>query len=128
MWLRKIDCIGPMRVLVNSNGCIWLLLLRTKDLCSFMVKVVSAKFICPGHAKTCYLNNARITNALSTALSGPEFEFFSARAHASDATLKILIVGHYLKECSNVIIHCSNVQVTPLVSRGLKPLVVDSLS
>ena len=128
MRLREVDCIRSMNLIVSSDRCIGLSLLRTKDLCSFMVRVPSTKFICLRHAKKCRLNNAWITDALCSALSGSQLQFLSSRAHHSDATLQILIIGYYLHECSNIVIYHSNIEVASFVPRCLKPLVVHRLS
>ena len=87
-----------MSLFVNPNGCNKLPILRTKDLC-FLVRITNAKFLCSRHAKKCSLENVWITSALSPTLCRPKLEFFSTRVHASDTTLEVLIIGHYLKKC-----------------------------
>ena len=72
--------------------------MKIKDLCLFMVKITSTEFICPRHGKKCGLENAWITSALNLVLCRLELEFFYARADASNATLEVLIVGHYLEK------------------------------
>ena len=113
-----------MNLLVNSNRCIKLPILRAKDLYSLMVGFTSTKFICPRHAKEYRLDNTWITSALSLVLSGPKLQFFFTWAHASDASLEVLKISHYVEEQSNIIVYHNNIQVIFLVLRCIEPLVV----
>ena len=119
--------IKPLSFFINSNECVKLPLLKTKDLCSFMVRVTSIKFIYNIHAKKYRLENARITNALSPTLSIPKLQFLFARVHSTHATLQILIVRNYLLKHLDIIINYCHIQVTSLVSRCLQSLVMHSL-
>ena len=44
-----------------------------------------------------------------------ELKLFSTRAHTSNTTFKVLIVGHYLEKRLDIIVYYSHIQIASLL-------------
>jgi hypothetical protein len=108
---REIEGVGAVRFIVSSNGDIGLAFLEAKDLDTLNVGTTSIKFLSARHVEKNLLQDIEVTSTLSAS----KLEFFLLWPSPPNATLKKLIVCHYLEECSNIVIHSGHIQSPPLL-------------
>ena len=80
---RKIDDVGAVGLIVNSNGSVGFAFIRAKYLGTLQVGTTSIEFFSAFEVNENLLHNSGVTNTLSTS----KLEFVSARAIAPNTTL-----------------------------------------